>query len=236
MRNISFVLSTLLFTGHLFALTKQEFCRQKTDFTHFKTSLLKVENRMAMRNQGGLFNGGVCWWHSRFQRNTHYLGLFQPQFNKLSKRSTKKLIRKIVKGKSVIKIPGFANLKELSSDPYFERYILRQLDKWQLRDGVFKFAWVNGLSGKHITSHEDLRFQLDKIHTEVMLEYIPYVKLQIKGISSHAWLIWDIKRVGRSYHISYIDSNRPTQTKFYKVKDGDRQIKFSRTSFVPRIF
>ena len=48
----------------------------------------ETTNLMSFKNQGGLFNGGVCWWHSRFQRNIFYLSIFRPDLNKPLKSET----------------------------------------------------------------------------------------------------------------------------------------------------
>jgi len=48
------------------------------------------------------------------------------------------------------------------------------------------------------------------------------MKLQIKGITSHAWLVVSMKPGPNGYDVEFIDSNQPQRTQIYTFKNGDR--------------
>ncbi len=210
----------------LFASSKKEFCHTRQSFRQQQRAFENPKNLIAFDNTGGLFNGGVCWWHSRFQRNAHYLVKFDLKKEKVKPRFYKKLIRKMIRGRKVLIIPGYANLNEFSKD--YQRYIQRQLNKWQLKDGILKFAWIIGLTGK---SHfkKGMKKKLEKLYNHVEIEEnIAYAKFQLPGIESHAWLIYRMnKRKIQDniyYDIHYIDSNYSNRPKVYTASESTESI------------
>ncbi len=196
---------------------------ERSNFRSIQSTLTNPNNLMGFDNQGGIANGGVCWWHSRFQRNSHYLALFQPDQKKEEPRFYKRLIRLMVKGKKVVKIPGYKNLKEFSKT--YRKYIQRQLNKWQLKDGFLKFAWVNGLQGRSSTTPEKLENMMDKLYQIVEgQKNLTYTKLQLQGIVAHAWLVYRMKKMPNGYEIFFIDSNWASQPKKYYYQYDDKTL------------
>jgi hypothetical protein len=70
MRVASLSLIIFLFSFGAFAqtpsLSKEKFCADRKDDKFIKELTLDSANLMPFRNKGGIANGGICWWHSRF--------------------------------------------------------------------------------------------------------------------------------------------------------------------------
>ncbi len=89
----------------------QAFCQDRSNDGYLKELILKQENQLGFENMGGLFNGGVCWWHSRFLRNATYLTYYRPDLEgPKDAKEAKELVSQIIKGNQVVMIPGFKNL------------------------------------------------------------------------------------------------------------------------------
>jgi hypothetical protein len=199
---------------------KVEFCTRFNDATLFPELSTDATNLMSFKNQGGLFNGGVCWWHSRFQRNAFYLTIFKPELAKPKTSEVKSLIKEIREGKSVVTIPGFLNFSEFTAA--YTKEILAELESWQLYDGVVLGGWIDGLKGDSKVPPGILKAMMDKLYSYVEIEKrVAYQKLQIKGITSHAWLIVGMKVSADGYEIGLIDSNHATMSENYTYKNGD---------------
>lgn len=202
----------------------EQFCSDRSSATFSKNLSKNYDNLMAFRNHGGLANGGVCWWHSRFQRNALYLTIYKPSDAKPTKAEVQKIIDKIRSGKEIIEIPGFRNFYEFSSNHASE--IQRELEQWQKSDGILKFNWVIGLSGDNVVSAEKMKEQMDELYQYVEAEgNIAYQKLQIKGVTAHAWLVLNVKATKNGYDLEVLDSNFPSQTSVYKYREGQTSFK-----------
>lgn len=199
---------------------KEEFCGRFKDTSILSAYSTEESNLMSFKNQGGLFNGGVCWWHSRFQRNIFYLSIFKPELKKPLVSEVKSLIKEIRSGEKIIIIPGFSNFSEFSET--YKKEILTELENWQLYDGVILGSWIDGLKGDTKVKPEILSSMMDKVYSYVEVDKkIAYQKLQIKGITSHAWLIVGMKKMTQGYEIGLIDSNNPRMCENYSYKVGD---------------
>ncbi|MCF8058293.1 MAG: hypothetical protein K9K67_03295 [Bacteriovoracaceae bacterium] len=166
--------------------SKGDFCGQfKSNKTRTQSILQNDEMRMAFQNRGGLINGGVCWWHSRFQRNAAYLTIYKPDQPMPDVEEAKSIIKKIRFASEVVTIPGFSNFYEFSS--YFRDEIQDRLDGWQRTDGFIMQQWVVGLAGSSETTPENMKDIMDDLYKQVSLGDVVYQKLQIKGIVAHAW-------------------------------------------------
>ena len=180
---------------------------------------LESFTRMSFQNQGGLANGGVCWWHSRFQRNALYLTVYSPKKERPSYEQAKQIIAAIRAGKSLVEVPGFYNFNEFSNA--FGADILRELEKWQKGDGFLRAAWIKGLAGSSVVSAEKMKAMMDELYQEVEVKgNITYEKLQLKGITAHAWLVNKVEKTADGYDLYVIDSNYPDQTISYQYRVG----------------
>lgn len=211
--------STLSFAGTL-PTTKAEFCARYADTTVLSTYTSESSNLMAFKNNGGIFNGGVCWWHSRFQRNVFYLSIFRPDLNPPTASEIRALIKEIRAGQSIVTIPGFSNFADFSET--YKTEIQAELDAWQRFDGIVWAVWIDGLKGATKVKPDVLKTMMDTVFQYVEVDKkIAYQKLQIKGITSHAWLIVGMKKGENGYEVGLIDSNIPRMSRNYSYKVGD---------------
>ena len=192
--------------------------------------------RLSFENHGGLFNGGVCWWHSRFQRNALYLAKFRPELQKLSREDTFALIQRL-RHFNVVEFPGYSNLQEFSSDN--EDLIQKELEKWQLDDATIGFGWIDGLEGaSKYLAPELLKQSMDELFNLVVIQKeIVFQKLQIPGITAHAWLVIDMISQGQDYQLKVIDSNYPQEVKTVNYRMGDTHVEmpYNGWTFIPYV-
>ena len=199
--------------------SQDQFCADRADKKFVKSLTTDSSNLMTFMNVGGLGGGGVCWWHSRFQRNALYLTIYKPGEDYPSVEEARNIIDKIRAGKEIITIPGFKNFSEFSAA--YEQYIQLELEKWQKKDGIVKFNWVMGLKGKKSVSADKLKNMMDELYDYVEVKgNIAYQKLQMKGLTAHAWLVISVKKVSGGYDLEIIDSNTPYQTTMYSYRNG----------------
>lgn len=212
------------------SLSEEEFCSDRRDPDFVKDLTQSSSNLMSFQNQGGLLNSGVCWWHSRFQRNALYLTIYKPELDKPTDAEAQQLVKQIKAGNKVIVIPGFKNFSQFSYAHATE--IQRELELWQKVDGVVKFAWVRGLRGSAELSPDKLKEQMDKIYEHVEVNHnIAYNKLQIPGIEAHAWLVIHMEKVRGGYNLEILDSNNQDSTETYSYREGDTNFKYRGYSF-----
>lgn len=199
---------------------KAEFCGRFSDLNTLASFSSEESNLMSFKNDGGLFNGGVCWWHSRFQRNIFYLSIFKPDLPRPKNSEIKALIKEIRSGEKMITIPGFSNFAEFTT--VYQKEIQSELNAWQLYDGVVLGSWIDGLRGDTKIDPARLKSMMEKVYSYVQVDKkIAYQKLQIKGITSHAWLIVGMKKGPNGYEVGFLDSNSPRMSLNYSYKFGD---------------
>lgn len=217
----------------------EEFCEQASDLNYFKDLIYERANRMAFLNPAeGLANGGLCWWHSRLQRNAIYLTVYLPEHDRPTKSEARKIIRKLTKGewfssREVIEIPGYESWYDFSKDWWPE--IVQRMEAWQIEEGVFGGDWLTrGLAGRSRVEPFVLKRRMRQIFEEVEhKQRIVYLRLQHPGISSHAWLVVDIKEHKDGYTLVYLDSSKD-KLETYRYFFGDEQFN-ARGGFVPYI-
>lgn len=208
----------LFSTTQALAISKGSYCSQRASSKSLKENVFNSEQFLTFRNQGGLINGGVCWWHSRFQRNAMLLVRFREDLDFPSLDQAKDLIKKIRKGKDVVELPGFSSISDFSYQ--FRDEIQDELESWQIADGFLRQQWIVGLAGTSNTTEEKLKKKMDELYEYVKVEgNIAYQKLQIKGVDAHAWLVADMERTAKGYDLKVLDSNYQ-RTQVYKYKEG----------------
>lgn len=206
--------------AHALPQTKEDFCSRFSDNETIKTLSTDPQNLIDFKNGGGLFNGGVCWWYSKFQRHLLYLTIFKPFAPAPTKTEIKTIIHSIRLGRKVVVIPGFFNVTDFTSQNH--QAIQRELEAWQIYDGVILGQWIDGINGRTKTKPALLKKNMDELYQYVEVKNkIAYQKLQIKGITSHAWLVVAVKQMPSGYDLSLLDSNYPRETQSYSYKYGD---------------
>jgi hypothetical protein len=224
---------------------KEEYKKMVVNDPHYFRQLAAVPpdytdspNCFDFKNSGGIFEKGVCWWHSRFQRSAFYLTLYLPNEPRQTREKIKSMIWDIMMARRVVEIAGFNNFKEFSKE--YKNEIKDCLDSIQLIEGVFAGAWINGMAGNSNVSPKEMKEKMDDIYREVTKNGLAYVKLQSPGIfCSHAWLITEIEelkpnKIGEiGYQYSFIDSNYPHRPLGWFYYPGDTHIHLFQDLGVP---
>ena len=132
-----------------------------------------------------------------------------------------------------MEIPGYSNLAEFSRDNAQE--ILNTLESWQVEDGAFGFGWIRGLKGKPEVKPAKLKKMMDELYHLVQVEKrVIYQKLQMPGVTAHAWLVIGVEKSGDGYILTTVDSNFPTEVLKYQYRNGDTNLGYhGHTTFVP---
>jgi len=180
-------------------------------------------NLFAFENAGGLFNKGVCWWHSRIQRAALYLTYFEPGEPPPGEADARRIIARLMSAAEVVAIPGYESFAAFSEA--HRGLIQRKLDRTQILEGLFKFSWINGLAGAPKLAPEKMKRQMDEVFAEVRDHGTAYVKLQSPGVDSHAWLVTEMLPTdGGGYRYRFIDSNNPMNPLEWSYTPGETHI------------
>lgn len=171
----------------------------------FLKKLTQNQNKISFTNHGGLFNGGVCWWHSRLTRNFQYLAVFNPNAPAPTEEEAYRLVKRIRDGKATT-IPGFNNLYEFSNANY--RPVQQNLEDWQISNGGFGLGFLDGLSGSTTVPADELKTLMDEAYTELTQNQKPIFQvLQLPGVTAHAWLLINMIPTKDGYQFEVVDSN-----------------------------
>ena len=146
-------------------IAKENFCNKRAGVEGIQEILLNPRTTLSFRNQGGLFGGGVCWWHSRFTRNAAYIVRFRPDLAAPTEAEAKKIIKSIRRAKKIVEVPGFDSLLDFSRR--HGDLILRELEAWQRKDGFINQQWVAGLSGSSENKPEALERKMDDLFARI---------------------------------------------------------------------
>lgn len=222
MKKIIFVLSIISLSFSALAIspsTEHTFCSDRKNIGFVQELITDNSNTIAFRNQGGLANGGVCWWHSRLTRNAAYLAYFTPGGVKpQNKEEVKEILRKLRKGKAPVEISGFSNFYFFTRQ--YPRIVQKFLNHWQRESGIINQSWIKGVSGNAVRKPEKLKKEMDKTFADIQAGKIVYHKLQIKGIVAHAWLVSGMVQTGNGYILTVLDSNY-SRAQTYRYTYGD---------------
>lgn len=218
--------------GAVSSKNAQDFCSDREDPGFVKEIARSSENLMSFRNQGGFFGGGVCWWHSRFQRNALYLTYYSPDAEKPTRSEALVIIRNIRNANGVQEIKGFNNFLEFST--FFRAEIQKELEIWQ-RFETRRGTFIRGLRGSSTVSPQWMEQMMGLLYEEVEINNnISYQKLQLAGVVAHAWLVVSMKKDDQGYDLEVIDSNYPNRTSMYRYNFGDTHLNYPyHGEFVP---
>lgn len=232
MKIIFVVISFFLLSNSHFA--EAGFC-QRTQ-TQIHEALSAVEHRLSFKNRGGLINGGVCWWHSRLQRSSLYLARFAPHRPKPNPSQVRGILSALKNMNQVVLIGGYENFLAFSQD--HENAIQAMLELWQKEDGIINFQWIRGISGRSELPSPELEIKMRKLHETFLKSPTPvWVMAQMKGITSHAYLIRDMEVLPSGYVLEVIDSNAPDILRYARYQFGDKSLRVEggKNSFVPYV-
>ena len=222
----------ILLTSTLAQANTKLFCKNRLSSGGVQNILKDTNNTLNFMNHGGIINGGVCWWHSRFNRNAAFLAYFQPTQGKPTYQEALQIITEIRKGKSIVTIPGYKNLSDFSLD--YGEEIQRTLENWQKVDGFVRQKWIGGLKGSHIISAEKLSGMMDELYQKVAVQKeVIYQKLQLEGLDAHAWLVLGMDKLRNGYRLHVLDSNEITRTDTYIYKKGMTHLEYHLVGDLP---
>lgn len=177
----------------------------QTKWSDFQRKLDDPSNRLAFVNPPGPMSIGLCWWHSRMQRNSNYLLEFQAKAARPNANQSWQIIKNLSRTDQVQVVPGFNNLREFSA--VYSAEMTEALGQWQMSDSFLKFGWANGL-GSSQPSAESMSQEMDALYEAVTLKRnVVYQMLKMPGVSAHAWLVTEMKKVPNGYNLKVIDSN-----------------------------
>lgn len=194
-------------TGQQAAQSRQEFCSKSESPDYFRSLFYSSENLLPIKNEGGIMNMGVCWWHSMMTRNIQYLSVYRPELAKPSESEVWTLLNQLVTNRGVVEIPGYRNFSELTRD--HSAKVQKVLENWQIVDGTLGLGFLRGLSGNDRVSAAELNQSMDETFEMVKgKKRVAYQMLQAKGLLAHAWLVVDMIKTGNGYILDVVDSNR----------------------------
>lgn len=211
------------------ALWKKHCQQVASDPGIFLKKLLLAQNKISFVNHGGLFNDGVCWWHSRLTRIVQYLAVFDPFRAKPNEDEAYALIKRLREGRATI-IPGFSNFLEFSN--VHNRQIQENLETWQISDGAFGLGFLEGLMGSDKVEPSELRVLMDEAYSELSHNSRPIFQvLQLPGLKAHAWLLIGMTPTQSGYILDVVDSNYLSNQKWY-YQDGLASFYYGNSPFV----
>lgn len=201
----SLSMAQIRFDGVDAPTSREQFCQvaDKPDF--FKSLFYFSKNLMEFDNDGGVFDIGVCWWHSMFTRNVQYLAVFRPDLPKPNREEGRKIIQWLVEGKAVVEVPGYNGLYNFSKD--YKKEIRSALTAWQVADGTLGLGFIRGISGESEVAPDVLKRMMDELYDQVVNgKQVVYQKLQMKGLAAHSWLVIHMRKTETGYSMDVVDS------------------------------
>lgn len=226
MKNLTFLLVFLPFLS-----IAQEFCSRGN--SEIQNLLERVDTRIAFKNDGGLFNGGVCWWHSRLQRSSIYLAQYAPLESRPDLNQVRVILKHLRNMDQVVTIPGFEDFESFTRT--YQKEVQKMLEDWQRSDGFANSEWRRGISGRSKLPALALSKKMKEIYQLYKDSPVPlWVMAQIKGITAHSFLILEMNEAPKGYRLRIIDSNRPDATRDISYEEGatDLMITGSNYTFV----
>jgi len=225
MLNLLFLIQLVAVNG---PQSKDEFCKLVAKPEQFKELLLDSRNRLAFLNgHYGFLNSGICWWHSRYERNATMLAVYRPDLPKPTLPQAKKIIAQFAKGelftkRRVVEIPGYENLQSFSAE--YELLIIKEMESWQNREVFWGFDWLTRGAGLNDSMPPAKLWRtMGKLYDQVVNKNrLTHVRMKLDGFTSHALTIYDMEKNDHFYVVHYIDSNShyPERT---TVRFGDSQ-------------
>lgn len=188
----------------------------QTKWSDFQTKLASVDNRLAFVNQPGPMKIGMCWWHSRMQRNANFLLEFRPLTQASGANDAWQIIKNLSRTDVVQVVPGYSNLAAFSMR--YASEMNESMGQWQMSDSFLKFGWASGL-GSGEADAGTLSQEMDALYEDVMIKRnVTYQMLKMPGFEAHAWLVLNMKKLAgnQGYQLTVLDSNsRNLQTYTY---------------------
>lgn len=230
----AFIFSEMAFSAERTReLLWNQHCQQVSqDPRLFLKKLAAFENRLSFTNQGGLFNKGVCWWHSRLTRLSQYMAIFNPNEKPLTHAEAYVQVRRLRSGKPTL-FNGYKNLYEFSRA--HSSAIQKNLEEWQISNGGFQLGFLDGLMGSVSLPAQEFKMLMDTTYQYWQRQRPIYQVLQLPGMTAHSWLIVAMEPVlqgsEEGYKFQVIDSNYSTPQN-WNYRYGETSFLYSRSPFI----
>ncbi len=138
---------------------------------------------------------------------------------------------------AIVEVPGYANLRDFSRD--FQGLIQERLERWQVLDGLLGFAWVDGAMGDTELPADEMKDEMNILFMDTYKsQALSFLKLQLPGISAHAWILVSMIPTATGFDFYVIESNAPTQNIKTHYEYGDTHLSMpynSSWTFVPSL-
>ena len=231
-------MNKLLTLGLLFVISQNlkasDICSRSSQ--DLRILLDQNSSRISFKNDGGLFNQGVCWWHNRMQRSSAYLVSYEPSLPAPTRPELLKILLSLRNMDSAVVIPGYEDFLTFSHD--YQKEIQEILDGWQKLDGFFNFQWIRGISGQSELPSEQMLARMRDVYTYYKYAPAPmWIMAQIKGMTSHSFLVLRMREIANGYEMELIDSNHPQETMKLAYYEGDTALRVEggKYTFVPYV-
>lgn len=207
---ILILLLSLLSLNSYAQSSKETFCKEHSSLKSIEAKMRSYHNMVNVGNESGFLGmkTGVCWWHSRFQRNVSYLVQMEPSLPKPTDAQAKAIIKKIISGKEIVIIPGFENFRMFSIKYY--KQIVSSLTKWINTDFLIRQDWTRAYKGASTLSVGDFQEHMKSIHQQFLAnDGILFMILQFNTNIAHSWLMTNMEKVKTGWNLSVVDSQSP---------------------------
>ena len=209
--------------------SKTQFCLQAKIPLRSNLRITAKTNGLSFTN-GDLIqfaSNGVCWWYSKLHRRATFLTYFQPNAKKPNSHKAKILLRKIMKGNSVVQIPGFKNFLDFSRE-HRDEIVRMFISKAGLSSfeaiGLF-FSTINLNTKKQSLNRQFTRInKLVNKEKRMPLVYFRHTPKFGGTTILHAWLVTDIQKKNGCFYFRYMDSNYHRSVSNYVYCKGNSNI------------
>ena len=201
-----------------------------------QAKLMRISSRISFENDGGLFGKGVCWWHNRLQRSSALLAECRPEEPRPVGPVLTNILHRLRTMDRVVIIPGYQDFLSFTQD--HQAQVQDLLDDWQKIDGFLNFEWLRGISGHSRLDPAALKKQMDKVFTSFRSSPYPiWIMAQIKGITSHSFLVLGMEETVYGYELDLLDSNEPLDTIKVAYSEGEERLyhPIGKYTFVPYV-
>jgi len=228
------LLATLLANTAL-AESKAKYCKEITSLEGRQERINRVlDFQVDPAITGGIMDAGLCWWKSRLNRSALYLTRYSPEKAKPTRGEAEKILENLVSFSHTVEIPGFKSFHEFTQE--YPDLVKEALEAWQIHDAIpGAMRTLNPLRPTFYLKNKN-QFRDVAIMERMLNQYgsLPYVLVQIKGLTAHSWLIKKIAPVlskniftGKPYISAYkmtiIDVNERSEV-IATVKQGDKTV------------
>lgn len=238
---------------------KQQFCKGmprnvKDRIPYWKDdrSGWNFNDTLAFENPPGPINAGMCWLHTRLQRQFTYLANYRPELPKPTKEQAKKIISDIVARKGVTEIPGFANLAEFSRE--YKAELVSAIDRMGWACVVKPTDCPARFADTYSPSPADVQATMDSLYRKQLLQHgdIQVIRTRMKkssGITkpfeAHSMMILEMEPIrlpkekmelmGQviGYRLRVIDPNFQNRIEVVDYKFGDTSLNAGFIDVIP---